>query len=102
MAEYLCKCSNCGAVMYDENPDTTQKQIDTSTINEPILPMELLNEEGDSYYGCGNCQTDSYLIDYGDDVFFSLDDDERIVEDSREVLIYLLIMFTVSLLVLMN
>jgi len=25
--------------------------------------MELLNEEGDSYYGCGNCKTDSYLID---------------------------------------
>lgn len=48
--------------MYDENAQIGAKEIDTAIYGE-ILSMELLNEEGDSFFGCGNCQTDAYLID---------------------------------------
>ena len=61
---YLCKCTNCSSILYDENPDTTQELIEIDNIEQPILPMEQLNEDGDTFWGCGNCQTDSYLIDY--------------------------------------
>lgn len=61
--EYLCKCNNCGSVMYDENPcPTTQNELDENTF-EKVLPMELLNENGESFYGCGKCGTDGYLTD---------------------------------------
>lgn len=49
--------------MYDKNPQTNSKKIKTTTINKEILPMELLNDNGDSYYGCGNCETDEFLTD---------------------------------------
>lgn len=62
MREYVCKCLNCDTYLYDENPQVDAKRHNTETFEE-IVPMELLNEEGESYYGCGNCQTDSYLID---------------------------------------
>lgn len=59
--EYLCKCNNCDSVMYDENPcPTNQSKVDVSNF-EIILPMELINDDGDSFWGCGNCQTDAYL-----------------------------------------
>ena len=62
--EYLCKCNNCGSVMYDENPcPTRQSKVDLGSIKQEVLPMELLNEDGESFYGCGTCQTDNYLTD---------------------------------------
>lgn len=61
--EHLCKCLNCGRIMYDENPDPSSEKLDASGIEDVIYPMELLNDEGDSYWGCGECGTDSYLID---------------------------------------
>lgn len=48
--------------MYDENPQIGAKEIETEDFDS-ILPMELLNDYGDSYWGCGDCQTDEYLID---------------------------------------
>ncbi len=68
MKSYLCKCNNCGSIFYDENPKSENLLINTEKINLSILPMELLNEEGDSFYGCGNCKTDGYLTDI-DDLF---------------------------------
>mgnify|MGYP003538891256 CR=1 FL=1 len=61
--EYICYCNNCCNYLYDENPNLDATKFAPSSFNKPILPMELLNEEGDSFWGCGNCQTDAYLID---------------------------------------
>jgi len=62
--EYLCQCSNCGSVLYDENPQVNAIKLDVEQFDCEILPMELLNEDdGNSFYGCGNCETDEYLID---------------------------------------
>lgn len=63
MKEYICICNNCGCLMYDENPNTSQPKIDINNIEQPVVSMELINEEGDSYYGCPNCETDAYLMD---------------------------------------
>ncbi len=60
--EYLCKCNNCDAILYDENPQIDAQKIDIANF-EMIIPMELLNDEGDSYWGCPNCQTDAYLTE---------------------------------------
>lgn len=60
--EYICKCLNCDTYLYDENPQVDATKHDPESFEE-VIPMELLNEEGDSYYGCGNCKTDSYLIE---------------------------------------
>lgn len=62
MEEYLCKCTNCDNIMYDENPDPDNFPVDISGYDE-INPMELCNEDGDSFWGCGNCQTDEFLVD---------------------------------------
>lgn len=59
----LCKCNNCGSILYDENPKIGAKEKETDKINQEILPMELLND-GETYWGCGNCQTDAYLTDF--------------------------------------
>lgn len=60
--EYLCKCNNCGAIMYDENPQVDAIKHDPTQFGE-VLPMEQLNDDGDTYWGCGNCQTDAFLVD---------------------------------------
>lgn len=62
--ENLCKCNNCNSIMYDENPQVGATKFDPKTIDVEILPMELLNEEGESFWGCGNCKTDAYLMDF--------------------------------------
>lgn len=62
MKANLCKCNNCDNILYDENPQIGAIEIDTEEFEE-ILPMELLNEDGDSFWGCGICQTDSFLSD---------------------------------------
>ena len=61
--ENICKCNNCGSFLYDENPQTDTLKIDVSNLNVPILPMEQINQDGDTFWGCGNCQTDGYLMD---------------------------------------
>jgi hypothetical protein len=61
--EYLCKCNNCGKIMYDENPDTKQDKIPLSLVNAQIYPMELLSDSEGSFYGCGDCETDAFLMD---------------------------------------
>lgn len=60
--EYLVKCNSCDAVLYDENPKPDAVKIDISTIAGEILPMEQLND-GETFWGCGNCQTDEFLTD---------------------------------------
>lgn len=60
--EYVCKCLNCDRYLYDENPQIGAVKHDVSNLGE-VFPMELLNDDGESYFGCGECQTDSYLTD---------------------------------------
>ena len=62
--EFLCKCNNCGNIMYDENPqvDAVKKDI-IEYAGDIISPMEMLNNDGETFWGCGDCQTDAYLID---------------------------------------
>lgn len=62
MKTELCKCNNCGNILYDENPQIGAKKRETESFGI-ILPMELLNEDGESFWGCGDCQTDKYLTD---------------------------------------
>lgn len=61
MRAHLCKCNNCDTVFYDENPKIGAKEIETEDF-EVIYPLELLND-GESFWGCGVCETDSYLTD---------------------------------------
>lgn len=61
--EHICKCTNCDTYLYDENPQTDAVKYFPSSFGTEILPMELLNKDGVSFWGCGNCQTDAYLID---------------------------------------
>jgi len=62
MKSNLCKCSKCESVFYDENPKIGAKEVEIESFTE-VLPMELLNDDGDSFWGCGNCQTDEFLTD---------------------------------------
>lgn len=62
MKTNLCQCINCENVFYDENPQIGADVIDTENFEE-VFSMELLNENGDSYWGCGFCKTDAYLFD---------------------------------------
>lgn len=52
----LCKCGNCDAVMYDENPDGQP---------EVVVPKGVLNMTKDErgFWACPNCGTDEYLQD---------------------------------------
>lgn len=61
MTVYICKCNNCGNILYDENPQigAEEKEI----VDMVIYPMELLNNNGYRYWGCGECKTDEYLTD---------------------------------------
>jgi hypothetical protein len=61
--EYICKCTNCDSFLYDENPQVGATKHYPPSFGVEILPMELLNKDGDSFWGCGNCQTDAHLID---------------------------------------
>lgn len=63
MEEYVCKCINCNSYLYDENPQTNAIKHNVRALASPVLPMELLNDDGEAFLGCGNCQTDAYLID---------------------------------------
>lgn len=49
--------------MYDENPQIGAEEKEIGDVDIPIYPMELLNDNGDSYWGCGECETDEYLTD---------------------------------------
>ena len=62
MKDYLCKCNNCGAIMFDERPQTGAKQFDAP---QTTIEMEHLSDvEGDGdFWGCPNCGTDAYLMD---------------------------------------
>jgi hypothetical protein len=60
--EYLCKCLNCETILYDENPQVDAQKKDPTQFDE-VLPMEMINDDGETFWGCGNCQTDSYLSD---------------------------------------
>ena len=62
MKAHLCKCNNCDNVMYDENPQIGAIERETEDF-DTILPMELLNDGFESFWGCGDCETDDYLTD---------------------------------------
>lgn len=62
MKTHLCKCNNCGNILYDENPRIGAKELETESFGI-MLPMELLNEDGESFWGCSECETDAYLTD---------------------------------------
>ena len=40
-----------------------RKKYNIEAINKIIYPMELLNDGYESFLGCGECETDEYLID---------------------------------------
>lgn len=55
----VCTCNNCGNIFEDLN--SSNESIEYKDL--PIAPLELLNEDNESYFGCGICQTDAYLVD---------------------------------------
>lgn len=68
----LCKCNNCNTILVDENPRTDAKLyllqqgkdgIWRTHLNEPVLDGEMIEEDGERFFGCGECQTDGYLTD---------------------------------------
>lgn len=50
--------------MYDENPQVDAVKKDMMEYSGDIIyPMEMLNSDEEIFWGCGDCQTDAYLID---------------------------------------
>ena len=58
---HICKCNNCGHYLYDENPKINAQEFNVENF-EMIYPMGLLND-GEIFWGCGECETDVYLTD---------------------------------------
>lgn len=79
MKENICKCTNCDSLLYDENPQTDAVQFDTTNIGVQILPMEQLNDDGETFWGCGNCQSDSYLMD-----IHSQEELDKFIEEQKQ------------------
>ena len=61
MKEYLCKCNNCGSIMFDENPQVDAVKQEVTGVE---IGMEYLHgDDGERYWGCPICETDDYLSD---------------------------------------
>ncbi len=60
-SEYLCKCNNCGSIMFDENPNIEQDRIPLSLVEVPIGSMGKFEDE--QVWGCYKCKTDAFLMD---------------------------------------
>jgi hypothetical protein len=59
----LCKCNNCGHIIIDENPQVNAPFY-VANINNAYSMRQILDSETNSYFwGCGKCETDSYLTD---------------------------------------
>jgi len=55
----ICTCNNCGNIYDDNNAgDESIEYVDT-----PLQELDLLNEDGESFWGCGVCGTDGNLTD---------------------------------------
>ena len=54
----ICTCNNCGNIYDDLNGDDKSIEYQDTLLKE----LDLLNENGDSFYGCGVCDTDSFLM----------------------------------------
>lgn len=63
--EFLCKCNECGLVMFDENPSDNAIKVEIDTLPEPPSNLEQIYDEfaGEYFWGCPNCKDDSYLSD---------------------------------------
>lgn len=66
---YLCKCNMCDAIMFDKNPGENSIPINITKIEKPINHMIQFQDDGEFYWGCPNCSTDSYLMDLTDNDF---------------------------------
>jgi hypothetical protein len=58
--EYLCKCNNCNAVLFDENPQVNAVKVDTKDL-PTIHHMEQIVSDDDIFWGCPMCETDEFL-----------------------------------------
>lgn len=58
--EYLCKCNNCGNILFDENP---QVNATKSEIVGTELSMVQISDGDELFWSCPNCLTDEYLTD---------------------------------------
>lgn len=57
--EHICKCNNCDARLFDENPrDEGKQKVEGNELN-----MVQLEDEGGIFWACPNCETDSFLMD---------------------------------------
>lgn len=56
--EHLCKCNNCGIILYDENPQTGAKKYKTDNLD--VYSMDKGDEDE---WVCPNCMVDDYLND---------------------------------------
>lgn len=50
-------------IMYDTNPSVYSHPFSKEPEGIKIVPMLLINEDGESYPGCPECKTDGYLHD---------------------------------------
>lgn len=56
--EYICKCGNCDALLYDDNPKDGAIQLDEDKItNIPIYRPVLI--KGEPFYTCPKCGHDA-------------------------------------------
>lgn len=58
--DYLCKCTNCGTIMYDENPQVDAKKKE---VPKRAKHMVQVNDNGDTIWACPICKVDDFLQD---------------------------------------
>lgn len=63
--EHLCKCNNCDAMLYDENPQVDAVKQEIPAGAQLMIPQHMIQiDSGDGiFWACPNCKTDEYLAD---------------------------------------
>lgn len=56
----LCTCNNCGNVYEDLNANKGQIEYPDSII---VDLLELIQKDGETFWGCPQCQDDAHLTD---------------------------------------
>lgn len=57
----FCKCNNCDEVFFDTNP--SEQPFFSIPEGKSYNQLETLEEDGEFFQGCPNCETDGHLKD---------------------------------------
>ena len=60
MKSELCKCNSCDTILIDENPQVNSPLLE---IPSGAVNMVQLEDNGEVFWACPNCETDEFLTD---------------------------------------